>query len=198
MVQVGRLPIVSHHEVDPSAAQLRRLAQLAAALEHEQPSLIPQPWIRQLSVSRIEDGGVLHLDDVDEIPLLDRFYDARFLPDRARLRAGDHDFVASCAPADHAFERTSVIAFQRRVENLFFERHVRTRESIQRVGGTHSLIQLMTLEMSDETRETTSETAMVLEKTLLQVLLGHGSRPAGSRVHHVVSRLRDESAVNLW
>ncbi len=105
MVQAGRLPIVSHHEVEPSAAQFRRVAQLAAALEHEQPSLVPQPWIRQLSVSRIGDGGVLHLDDLDEIPLLDRFYDARFLQDRARLRAGEQDVVASCATADPAFER---------------------------------------------------------------------------------------------
>ncbi len=53
---------------------------------------------------RLVDHPTLHLDDLSDIRLLDRFYDVRYLEDRARLRADDGDVVASCSVRDEAFE----------------------------------------------------------------------------------------------
>ena len=47
---------------------------------------------------------VKHLDDLAEIPLLDRHFDPSFLETRARLRAGDGDFVATCTDPIPGYE----------------------------------------------------------------------------------------------
>ena len=98
------IPIVSHFSVRTGEIQTQRAERLAACMVREDPALAPEPWVQSLSATRTELGPTLHLDDLGDIPLLDRFYDVSFFQDRARLRAVDGDLVASCTPADSAFE----------------------------------------------------------------------------------------------
>jgi hypothetical protein len=70
----------------------------------EQPALELSDRFRPLVPQELEDAPTLHLDDLSTIPLLARYYDISFIEDRARLRAGDDDFVASCAPSVPEFE----------------------------------------------------------------------------------------------
>jgi len=78
---------------------------LAASLLGEQPRLRLAPALLPLAVKRLADGPTLHLDDLSEIPLLDRYCDVSFLEERARLRAGDGDTVVTRGRPDPAFER---------------------------------------------------------------------------------------------
>ena len=48
--------------------------------------------------------ATLHLDDFSEIPLLDQSQEVWHLQQRARLRAGDGDFVVCSAPAVDGYE----------------------------------------------------------------------------------------------
>jgi hypothetical protein len=77
---------------------------LARRLAVEQPALELSSRFRPLVPHKLEDAPTLHLDDLSTIPLLARYYDVSFIEDRARLRAGEDDFVASCAPPVPEFE----------------------------------------------------------------------------------------------
>jgi hypothetical protein len=77
---------------------------LARRLAVEQPALELSGRFRPLVPSKLEDAPTLHLDDLSTIPLLGRYYDVSCIEDRARLRAGHGDFVASCAPLVPEFE----------------------------------------------------------------------------------------------
>lgn len=98
------IPVRPHAEAAPSAAEIDRVETLAGELAHEQPALAPSDSIRPLIPETLEDAPSLHLDDLSEIALLDRFYDVSFFQDRARFRAKDGDFVASCGPRIPEFE----------------------------------------------------------------------------------------------
>jgi hypothetical protein len=101
---MSQIPVVEHHRAGPTPAQVAKAERLARKLEVEQPALEVPERFRALVPTSLEDAPTLHLDDLSAIPLLDRNYDISFVEDRARLRAGDGDFVASCAEPVAEFE----------------------------------------------------------------------------------------------
>ena len=103
-LRVSRVPIIPHFEAGASRLERQRLENLADSMRAEQPELAIRESFRPLCIDRYEDGPTLHLDDLTAIPLLDRYYDVSFLQDRARFRAVDGDWLASCGPHVEAFE----------------------------------------------------------------------------------------------
>lgn len=89
--------IVEHFRPAPSVRLCRDVERLALALRRERSELVLPDSFRDLAPKQLEDGPTLHLVDVSEIMRLDGGIDVRFYQDRARLRAGDNDLVASCA-----------------------------------------------------------------------------------------------------
>lgn len=94
---MNSLPIIPHLEAHPPAASVRTVELLVKALRGERPELVLPVQFGDLAVRRLEDGPTLHLDDLSEITWLDRGRDVRFYQDRARLRAGNSDLIATCA-----------------------------------------------------------------------------------------------------
>lgn len=99
-----RFPIVAHHRAAPPRKLLDRATSLAQELQAQQPELVPRDVFRPLVATSLDDAPALHLDDLSTIVQLDRFYDVSFLQDRARFRAADGDFVATCGPPSPEFE----------------------------------------------------------------------------------------------
>jgi hypothetical protein len=101
---MSSIPVVAHHEPRPARAEVERTERLADRLLREQPELAAPARFRPLLADRLEDAPTLHMDDMSGIALLDRFYDIRFLGDRARVRAGDEDYLVSCAKGADGYE----------------------------------------------------------------------------------------------
>lgn len=102
---VSSIPIVRHHQPAVSSGRIAWAEEVANRLLREHPEFGVRELFQPLVVDRLSDAGTLHLDDLSAIPGLDRFYDVTFMEDRARLRAGDGDFVASCSPPVPGWER---------------------------------------------------------------------------------------------
>ncbi len=99
------IPIVEQIDVAVDSQQCARAERLAEQLLREQPRLRVNDSLQPLIVQRLDAAPTLHLDDLAGIPLINRFDDFSYSEDRARLRAGDGDLVASCTPANDLFER---------------------------------------------------------------------------------------------
>ena len=89
------VPIVEHFVADPPPVLRTAVDRLAEALRRERPQLTPADQFRALLPERLEEAPSFHLDDLSEISRLDPGEDVQFYQDRARLRAGDGDLVAS-------------------------------------------------------------------------------------------------------
>jgi hypothetical protein len=102
---VSVIPIVRHHEPAVSSGRIAWAEEVGIRLGEEHPEFAVKELFRPLVADRLSDMGTVHLDDLSAIPGLDRFYDVTFMEDRARLRAGDGDFVASCSTPVPRWER---------------------------------------------------------------------------------------------
>ena len=102
---MNHLPIVAQHVPTPTAAERSRAEQLATELSRERPELVTPDELRDLVPQQLWEAPTLCLDDLSTIPLLDHAYDVRFMQDRARLRAGDRDLVASCTDVVEGYEQ---------------------------------------------------------------------------------------------
>ncbi|MCA9140417.1 MAG: hypothetical protein KDB00_26785 [Planctomycetales bacterium] len=91
------IPIVPHCRPDPPGEWIRAIPAAADAFLRERPELALPLQFTDLRLEQLGEGPTLVLDDLSEIPGLDRKMDARFYQDRARLRAGDGDVVVSCS-----------------------------------------------------------------------------------------------------
>lgn len=89
-------PVVEHLKADPSANLRQKLERFVEWIRREHSELAVPSDFRDLVPASLAEGPALHLDDLSEIPRLDPSEDTRFYQDRARLRAGDGDLVASC------------------------------------------------------------------------------------------------------
>ena len=91
-----KLSIVPKYSANVTQAQIDTARALAANIRNEQPILNEsEQEFRHLIVdSPIDDSPALHLDDFSEIPLIGTSDSSDYLQQRARLRAGDGDFVA--------------------------------------------------------------------------------------------------------
>ncbi|MBT8485162.1 MAG: hypothetical protein KJO43_06250 [Phycisphaerae bacterium] len=98
-------PVVAHASVTPTAAQIDRVTSLAAELLRDHPQLALERAYEACRVRTITPGPALHLDDLSEIGIVGQRPDARFLQERARLRAGDGDFVAASFVSEPAYAR---------------------------------------------------------------------------------------------
>lgn len=101
---MSTLPIVEHLRVDPTPSERMAVERLAERLLAERAEFAADEPFRKFMPRQIEDARTLHLDDLSKIPLVDVEGDVRFLQDRARLRAGNGDCVASCAPGVEGYE----------------------------------------------------------------------------------------------
>lgn len=102
---VSLIPIVRHHQPAVSSGRLGWAEKVAVRLGEEHPEFRVKELFQPLVADRLSDAGTVHLDDLSTIPGLDRFGDVTFMEDRARLRAGDGDFVASCNPPVPGWDR---------------------------------------------------------------------------------------------
>lgn len=98
------VPIVEHLKPQPTPRLQKAVERLAEDLLRELPILTPAERIRPLIATELSDSPTLHLDDLSEITRLDSGDDIRFYQDRARLRAGDGDLVATCGDPIKAYE----------------------------------------------------------------------------------------------
>ncbi|MHC5064723.1 MAG: hemerythrin domain-containing protein [Planctomycetota bacterium] len=99
-----KLLIVPHSFPKPAPASVRRVERIAEEIRAAHAELARDEAFRALRPRKLGDGPALHLDDLSGIPLLDKIYDPSFLETRARLRAVDGDFVASCSLAIPGYE----------------------------------------------------------------------------------------------
>lgn len=104
---MSSIPVVRHLDVSVTHPETRLAERLAEQLIREQPRLAIDAALLRLVPKRLEDAPTLHLDDLSDIHLIDRFYGATYLQDRARLRAATGDYVASCSPRCEAYETYS-------------------------------------------------------------------------------------------
>jgi hypothetical protein len=93
------VPIIEQSRPDPPSEWLRAVGRLAKTLCDERPELELPDQFRDLAVCQLDDAPALLIDDLSEISRFDHTQDARFYQDRARLRAGDADLVATCGDA---------------------------------------------------------------------------------------------------
>ncbi len=90
------LAIVQHLQPEPPPRLRQAVDRLADALRRERPELSLPERFHDLASNRLDDGPTLHVDDLSEISGFGGGQDVRFYQDRARLRAGDNDLVATC------------------------------------------------------------------------------------------------------
>ena len=98
------IPIVEHHRANPTSKQRAAVERLAGELARDNPTLSVPEEFRPLVPETLDDMATLHLDDFSEIPLLDQSHEVWHLQQRARLRAGDGDFVVCSTPPADAYE----------------------------------------------------------------------------------------------
>ena len=101
---MSSIPIVRHFDVSATPHEVQLAERLAGQLVREQPRLAIDAELSRLVPERLEDAPTLHLDDLSDIHLIDRFYGGVYLEDRASLRAATGDYVASCSPKCEAYE----------------------------------------------------------------------------------------------
>lgn len=92
-----QFPVVEHADIHSDPRPPAEAEALAERLVEEHTELRVPDEFRPLMPDRLESKPTLHLDDLSEITRLDPGDDVRFYQDRAVLRAGDLDFVATCA-----------------------------------------------------------------------------------------------------
>jgi hypothetical protein len=98
------IPIVEQHRATPTPEQCAAVERLAVELARENPTLAVPEEFRSLVPETLHDMATLHLDDFSEIPLLDQSQEVWHLQQRARLRAGDGDFVVCSTPVADGYE----------------------------------------------------------------------------------------------
>ena len=97
-------PIVEHHKPTPTAGDLRAVERLATCIRRERPRLALEEDIRDLVPSSLDDAPTLHLDDLSAIAHFESGRDARYYQERARLRAGNGDFVVTAGLVADGYE----------------------------------------------------------------------------------------------
>ena len=95
---MATIPVVAQHRAEPTSCQLADVDRLAEELRRERPELGLHEEFRPLLPGMLEDAPTLHLDDLSEIPMVDRDGPIMFMQERACLRAGGGDLMACSAP----------------------------------------------------------------------------------------------------
>ena len=82
---MSTIPIIAQHRVEPTPGQLADVERLAEELRRERPELGLKEEFRPLLPGVLGDAPTLHLDDLSEIPMLDRDGSLLFMQERACL-----------------------------------------------------------------------------------------------------------------
>ncbi len=98
------IPIIAHHDPHPDPDRIRLVESFGETLLDENPALRLPSLLRPLVSKHLEPGPTLHIDDLSNIPLRNRFHDTTYIEQRARLRATDGDFVACVIPPPESYE----------------------------------------------------------------------------------------------
>lgn len=99
------IPIVEHGRARPSPGDRARVERVAQTLRSEHPDIERPRSFLPLACRGIDEAApTLHLDDFGELAMVGRYHDVSFLQQRARLRAGDGDLVASAVAPDPDYE----------------------------------------------------------------------------------------------
>ena len=83
---MSTIPIIAQHRVEPTPGQLADVERLAEELRRERPELGLKEEFRPLLPRVLGGAPTLHLDDLSEIPMLDRDGSLLFMQERACLR----------------------------------------------------------------------------------------------------------------
>ena len=100
-----KLPVIPGHHCEASAYEIESAHRLADEILREKPGLCLRPEFRDLAATTLIDAPTLHIDDLSTIAHLDAGADATYLQERARLRAGDGDVVATIKPVAEGYEK---------------------------------------------------------------------------------------------
>jgi len=98
------LPIIPHFEPRTNRRDVDDAVRRAAARAQDHPEFGAPDAFRALVPTQIDEAPTLHLDDYSTISHLDSGADVRFYQERARLRAGDGDVVATSSPIAERYE----------------------------------------------------------------------------------------------
>ena len=109
--EMSVIPIVEHDRATPTSEQCAAVDRLAGELARDNPTLAVPEEFRPLVPETLDDMATLHLDDFSEIPLLDQSHEVWHLQQRARLRAGDGDFVVCLRRPWTATRNTAAITW---------------------------------------------------------------------------------------
>ncbi len=98
------IPIIKQYRSKLTEQSRRKSEEIAEELIRKDPGLSVDKRFRALMPDHLKHAVSLHLDDLGCIRLPGRHSDILYMQDRARLRAGDGDLVASCAMPMCGFE----------------------------------------------------------------------------------------------
>ena len=98
------IPIRAFITPSPTSRQKLQAEQLADAIRSEHPELAADEQYQKFVPDSLSDGCCLLFDDLSEIKILDSCHKFLFMQDRARLRAGDGDMVASVLRESEGYE----------------------------------------------------------------------------------------------
>jgi hypothetical protein len=101
---VKNCPIIEHYKPAPTSNDLAAIDRLATNIRQERPRLVLEDDFLDLVPTALDDAPTLHLDDLSAISYMDAGRDVRFYQERARLRAGDGDVVATSDPVAQGYE----------------------------------------------------------------------------------------------
>ncbi len=101
---MSKTTVVTHHSYTLTASEDLRIGRLTRQYLCDFPEIKLEDTFRRLRARNFEHLPSLHLDDSSAIAGMEYFPEDVFLQDRARMRAGTQDVVATCTPACEAFE----------------------------------------------------------------------------------------------
>jgi hypothetical protein len=101
---MSKTRVIAHHSYTLTDSEGIRVGHLARQYLSNFPEIRLEDMFRPLRAGNFEDLPTLHLDDASSITGMKYFPENVFLQDRARLRAGTRDIVATCTPACETFE----------------------------------------------------------------------------------------------
>lgn len=96
--------IVEHFRPTEAAKRSAAVDDVAEQLIRQRPELAAEEQFRRFVPERLDEAPALCLDDLSDIPFLNHGLDVSFMQDRAFLRAGDGDYVATRGQAIEEFD----------------------------------------------------------------------------------------------
>ncbi len=91
-------PVLEQFEPNPTSAMMIKALQLAERILREQPELAISDVFRPFRCDALNGGSALHLDELSGVMRLGATADLAYHQDRARLRAGDGDWLVTLSP----------------------------------------------------------------------------------------------------